>query len=1535
MQDSTTGPSLPNLVSVHGTELLAGDTRERYREKIARITLDSMVQFVGLLDADGTVLEINQVALDGGGLKLSDVERKPFWTTFWWQVSEQINSELKEMIRRAALGEFVRWDTEIYGRASGTETIVIDASLMPVKDEQGNVVFIAAEGRDITEKKAQEREIARQREELARLDELKTAFFANISHEFRTPLTLMLGPLEDSVADGEETLSPRQRERITMAQRNGLRLQKLVNALLDFSRVEAGRIQAVYQPTDLASLTHDLASSFRAACEKAGLKLSIDTPNLSEPVFVDHEMWEKIVLNLVSNAFKFTLQGSIKVELSEEAGHAVLRVADTGTGIPESELPLIFDRFHRVEGARGRTYEGTGIGLALVKELIELHKGEVSVESIVGRGTTFTVRLPFGHAHLPQHRLEAPRTQASTATRAEAFVSEALRWLPDGITAGEPDTPHQPAVPGNATGARARVLLADDNADMRDYLTRLLAGSYEVSAAADGEEALAAARGARPDLILTDVMMPGLDGFGLLEKLRDDPELRGVPVIVLSARAGDEAKVEGLRRGADDYLVKPFSARELLARVAANIELSRTRALGVKLFQEESQILELLNKVGTSVAAELNLERAVQVVTDAATELTGAAFGSFFYNLLDDRGESYMLYTLSGVPREAFSKFPMPRNTAVFAPTFNGDGVVRSDDILQDPRYGKNDPHHGMPKGHLPVRSYLAAPVISRSGEVLGGLFFGHPEPGIFTDRSERLVTGIGAQAAIAIDNARLFQAAEREVAERRRAEAALRERESELARVQQIAKVAGVVLDLQGGFRNEPRSPEYRAIHGLPADTNDSHEDWIRRLHPDDRERAVQSFQDAVAGTEQRFSSEYRIIRPSDGQIRWIAMEARIERDPDGRPLRLVGAHIDITDRVFSREMLRESEERFRLIANSAPVPMWVSTLVGTRAFANQAYLDFLGVGYEDALVFDWRKILHPEDLPRILKEQVAGESSLKPFALEARYRRADGEWRWMRSESQPRWDPTGKHIGFIGVAHDITAAKLAEIELRHLNESLSVQVARRTRERDRIWNVSQDLLLVLDQQGHWLSINPAWAAAVGWGESDLLSSSRPASQNQSLRKACAQLTQLLLAGKETRFDVQFPHRDGMRRWISWTATMDEAVIYAVGRDVTAEREAQETLRMTEEALRQSQKLEAMGQLTGGVAHDFNNLLMPIIGSLDMLQRRHVGGEREQRLIGGALQSADRAKTLVQRLLAFARRQPLQPVAVDVAELVTGMAQLIESTTGPQIQVVVDVAPNVPLANADPNQLEMAILNLSVNARDAMTQGGTLRISASPEPVQHSHRSKLKPGPYVRISVADTGTGMDKAVLARAIEPFFSTKGVGKGTGLGLSMVHGLATQLGGSLSISSKLGLGTNVELWLPVSDKTTNVNQVVSDTADAGGATGTALLVDDDDMVRMSTADMLVEMGFSVLEANSAEDALKIVDSGQPFDLLITDHLMPGMTGVDLSHEVRMRRPETPVLIISGFAEAEGIASDLPRLTKPFRQAELAATVSGLLP
>lgn len=384
---------------------------------------------------------------------------------------------------------------------------------------------------------------------------------------------------------------------------------------------------------------------------------------------------------------------------------------------------------------------------------------------------------------------------------------------------------------------------------------------------------------------------------------------------------------------------------------------------------------------------------------------------------------------------------------------------------------------------------------------------------------------------------------------------------------------------------------------------------------------------------------------------------------------------------------------------------------------------------------------------------------------------------------------------------------------------------------------------------------------------------------------------------------------------------------------DVTDRLRAEAELLATQEALRQSQKMEAIGQLTGGVAHDFNNLLTPIVGSLDMLQRRGIGGEREQRLIAGAMQSADRAKTLVQRLLAFARRQPLQPTAVDVATLFTGMADLVASTTGSQIKVIVDAPPDLPAAPADPNQLEMAILNLAVNARDAVPEGGTLRISAGAEKVGREHRGNLQPGTYVPLSVADTGVGMDDATLARAIEPFFSTKGIGKGTGLGLSMVHGLASQLGGALTITSRLGFGTNVELWLPVVDAPAEGAAPEAARAPETIRAGKALLVDDEDLARSSTADMLCDLGYEVVEATSAENALKLLEGGLSPDLVITDHLMPGMSGTDLARIVQEKAPATRVLIISGYAESEGIASNLPRLTKPFRMSDLAASLDEL--
>jgi CheY-like chemotaxis protein len=370
--------------------------------------------------------------------------------------------------------------------------------------------------------------------------------------------------------------------------------------------------------------------------------------------------------------------------------------------------------------------------------------------------------------------------------------------------------------------------------------------------------------------------------------------------------------------------------------------------------------------------------------------------------------------------------------------------------------------------------------------------------------------------------------------------------------------------------------------------------------------------------------------------------------------------------------------------------------------------------------------------------------------------------------------------------------------------------------------------------------------------------------------------------------------------------------------------------LAQAQEALLQSQKLESIGQLTGGVAHDFNNLLTPIIGSLDMLQRRGVGGPREQRLIHGAYQSAERAKVLVQRLLAFARRQPLQAVPTDIGMLVSGLADLLASTLGPLVKLVIDVGHGLRAARADASQLEMAILNLCVNARDAMDGAGTLQISVLPAQCGAGEVPQLKPGRYLRIAVRDTGTGMDDATLARAVEPFFSTKGVGKGTGLGLSMAHGVALQLGGALTIESAPGKGTEVAIWLP--ETLSPAAPVAAEDLDGGGAAnaGTVLLVDDEEYIRATAADMLTELGFTVTEAVSGTAALQALDAGFRPNILITDHLMPGMTGVELAYAVRARDPGIRVVIVSGFAEAEGIDPALPRLTKPFVQSELARFV-----
>jgi PAS domain S-box-containing protein len=720
----------------------------------------------------------------------------------------------------------------------------------------------------------------------------------------------------------------------------------------------------------------------------------------------------------------------------------------------------------------------------------------------------------------------------------------------------------------------------------------------------------------------------------------------------------------------------------------------------------------------------------------------------------------------------------------------------------------------------------------------------------------------------------------------------------------------------------------------------------WVATLHPDDVEETGRRWAEARAtGTTYEIELRYR---REDGAYRWYVARAEPLRDSSGTVTGWVGTSIDIHDRKEAETALRESEAQFRTMADAVPQIIWITDADGRAEFFNRQWFVYTGaepVETTAGAVADSH--VHPDDGAATMAAFNAARANGTTFLVEHRIRSSAGEYRWFLVRGEPYRDPnSGTIVRWYGASVDIHDRKLTEAKLHDLNQTLERRIAAALQERKLLADIVEGtdaFVQVVSTEYRWLAINKAAAdeferifgkrPQVGEAMLDLLAE-HP--QHQAAIKA---VWTRALSGEAFTEIGEFGDAERDRRFyeMKFNALRDESgkliAAYQFVYDVTERMEEQERLRKAEEALRQSQKMEAMGQLTGGVAHDFNNLLTPIVGSLDMLQRRGLGGEREQRLIAGAMQSAERAKTLVQRLLAFARRQPLQAVPVDIAKLVRDMGDLVASTTGPQIRVAIDVSDDLPPAKADPNQVEMALLNLSVNARDAMPEGGTLRISASQEIVRDQTKAGLQPGDYIRLSVADTGTGMDKATLARAIEPFFSTKGIGKGTGLGLSMVHGLAQQLGGALNVSSRPGFGTNVELWLPQSLEAASPAQPGPEAVASVPAQATALLVDDEELVRLTTADMLGDLGYRVIEASSAEEALALVDQGRQFDLLVTDHLMPGMTGTDLAETVKVRRPGTPCLLVSGYAEDQGIDAGLARLTKPFRKDELASMLSQL--
>jgi len=611
------------------------------------------------------------------------------------------------------------------------------------------------------------------------------------------------------------------------------------------------------------------------------------------------------------------------------------------------------------------------------------------------------------------------------------------------------------------------------------------------------------------------------------------------------------------------------------------------------------------------------------------------------------------------------------------------------------------------------------------------------------------------------------------------------------------------------------------------------------REIWADAWDRIQPNAERALAGETIFFRAEPRMLRRGGREEPvWLTFGYNPILGEDGRPAGVFGTVTAVSRDASVEDRIRESEERFRLIADAAPVPMWVTKLDRKRSFVNRAYVEFMGVTYEEAVDYDWRAIIHPDDAPRIQAESIAGEATLKLFVLEGRFRRADGEWRWLRSISQPRWGSNGEHLGFIGAAHDITEWKLG-------TEVLEGRVEART----------LDLRLALD-----------------------------------------------------RLQAE-----------------------------VAERER------AEEALRQAQKMEAVGQLTGGIAHDFNNLLTPIIGGLEILART-VAEPRLKRIAEAALESGRRGAKLTTQLLAFSRIQRISMAPVPVNRVIATMRLMLSHTIGSAITIRTDLGAEVDRALCDENQLENAILNLAINARDAMlateSGGGTLTISTSL--VREPEGLDLKAGDYVCIAVEDTGQGMGSEVLARATEPFFSTKPLGKGTGLGLAQVYGIARQSGGTLRIESKEGEGTIVRLLLPhvagdILADGVGAEAAAPEAQSEAAASAHILVVDDDADVRAFLADILCSLGHRVDMLDCSDAALEALAAGVP-DLLLLDFAMPGMNGAELAREARLLHPKLPIVFVTGFAESDqleaALGSDVPVLKKPFGVEELTQVIAGHL-